>query len=51
MLSRNIAYFSQRTPIPRFYQVNLRAEGEYSEWLEGKARIKPFLRLCKELKL
>ena len=51
VLSRNIAYFSQRTPIPRFYQVHLRAEGEDSEWLEGKARIMPFVRLCEELKL
>jgi predicted AAA+ superfamily ATPase len=50
-LSRNIVYFSQRTPIPRFYQVHLHSDGEDSEWADAKARIIPFLRFCETLKL
>lgn len=50
-LSKNIAYFSQRTPIPRFYQVHLHGDGEDSEWADSKARIIPFLRFCETLKL
>jgi uncharacterized protein len=45
-LCRNIAYFSQRTPIRRYYQVHLDDDGADSEWLEGKARIVPFVRFC-----
>jgi uncharacterized protein len=50
-LSRNIIYFAQRTAIPRFYQVHLNAAGEDTEWADYKARILPFVKLAKELKL
>ena len=50
-LSRNITYFAQRTPIPRFYQVHLNSVGEDTEWADHKARILPFVKLAKELKL
>jgi uncharacterized protein len=50
-LSKNIVYFSQRTPIPRFYQVHLHGDGEDSEWADSKARITPFLRFCEALQL
>jgi predicted AAA+ superfamily ATPase len=50
-LSKNIVYFSQRTPIPRFYQVHLHGDGEDSEWADSKARIIPFLRFCEALQL
>lgn len=50
-LSKNIRYFSQRTPIPSFYQVHLNSDGEDSEWPDAKARIMPFLKLCETLKL
>lgn len=50
-LSKNIAYFSRRTPIPRFYQVYLNADGEDLEWPEAKARVLPFVRFCELLKV
>ena len=50
-LSKNIGYFSERTPIPRFYQVHLNTESPDSEWLDGKARIMSFTRLCEALRL
>lgn len=50
-LSRNIVYFSQRTPIPRFYQVHLNGSGEDSEWPDAKARIMPFIKFCETLRL
>jgi predicted AAA+ superfamily ATPase len=50
-LAKNIVYFSQRTTIPRFYQVHMRGDGEDLEWPEAKARITPFLRFCEILKL
>jgi predicted AAA+ superfamily ATPase len=50
-LSKNIVYFSQRTPIPRFYQVHLHGDGEDSEWADSKARIIPFLRFCEARQL
>jgi predicted AAA+ superfamily ATPase len=50
-LSKNIVYFSQRTPIRRFYQVHLQGDGEDSEWADSKARITPFLRFCEALQL
>jgi predicted AAA+ superfamily ATPase len=50
-LGRNIAYFAQRTTIPRFYQVHLNAGGADSEWPDARARIMPFLRLCETLGL
>ena len=50
-LSRNIRYFVARSPIPRFYQVHLEAQGADTEWPEAKARILPFTRFCELLKL
>ncbi len=50
-LSRNIAYFSQRTSIPRFYQVHRNAHGTDCEWADFRARILPFTSLARELKL
>ncbi len=50
-LGKNIAYFSRRTPIPLFYQVHLESDGTDSEWLDGKARILPFVKLCEILAL
>lgn len=50
-LSRNIGYFSQRTPIPKFYQVHLEAGGMDAEWAEAKARVIPFVRFCETLKV
>lgn len=48
-INKNIAYFSERTGIPYFYQVHL-ADKDYE--LAGlKARVIPFARLCRELKL
>ena len=51
VLSSNIAYFSKRTAIPRFYQVHPNPDGQDSEWVEAKARLLPFLKLCEILKL
>jgi hypothetical protein len=48
-LSKNIAYFSERTNIPYFYQVHL-GDKDY-EIGELNARIVPFTRLCRLLKL
>lgn len=50
-LSKNIGYFSQRTPIPQFYQVHLDARGGDTEWSHAKARVLPFLKFCELLKL
>lgn len=50
-LNRNIVYFSQRTPIPRFYRAHLNDNGEDSEWPDARARIIPFVRLCEMLEL
>ncbi|MBX3694547.1 MAG: DUF4143 domain-containing protein [Steroidobacteraceae bacterium] len=50
-LSKNIAYFAQRTAIPKFYQTHLQAGGQDTEWLDARARIIPFVRLCELLKL
>jgi predicted AAA+ superfamily ATPase len=50
-LSKNIVYFSQRTSIPRFYQVHLHGDGQDSEWADSKARVMPFLRFCETLRL
>lgn len=50
-LSKNIAYFAQRTTIPKFYQTHLQAGGQDTEWLDARARIIPFVRLCELLKL
>jgi hypothetical protein len=50
-LSKNIAYFSQRTSIPRFYQVHLSNDGENSEWPDFRARIIPFVKFCEALKI
>ncbi len=50
-LSRNISYFAQRSPIPCFYQVHLDPKGDDTEWLEAKARILPFVKLCELLRL
>ncbi len=49
-LSKNIAYFAARTPIPQFYQVHLEARGTDAEWPASRARILPFLEFCKWLK-
>jgi predicted AAA+ superfamily ATPase len=48
-LSKNIGYFAQRTPIPKFYQVHLDAHGTDAEWADAKARIVPFVRFCEML--
>ena len=48
-LSRNIAYFSQRTDIPFYYQVHT-GNGDY-ERAELKARVIPVTRFCELLKL
>ena len=48
-LSRNIAYFSQRTDIPFFYQVHT-GDRDY-ERAELKARVIPVTRFCELLKL
>lgn len=50
-LSRNIAYFSQRTPIPRFYQVHLDSNGADTEWADAKARLLPFTKFCELMKI
>ncbi len=50
-VSRNVVYFSRRTPIPRFYQVYLKDDGKDSEWPDAKARILPFVRFCEILKV
>ena len=50
-LSRNISYFAPRSPIPCFYQVHLDPKGDDTEWLEAKARILPFVKLCELLRL
>jgi predicted AAA+ superfamily ATPase len=42
-----IRYFSERTPIPHFYQTHL-GERHYSS---GKVTVLPFTRLCEELQL
>jgi len=49
-LSKNINYFSQRTPIPYYYQVHMDGRTD-SEWPDAKARILPFVRFCELLKL
>jgi hypothetical protein len=49
-LNKNIAYFAQRTPIPQFYQTHLQA-GEDTEWPDSRARIIPFVKLCRLLEL
>jgi predicted AAA+ superfamily ATPase len=51
ILSKNIVYFSQRTVIPRFYQVHLRGDGDHSEWPSARALIVPFIRFCESLKV
>jgi hypothetical protein len=43
-LSRNIAYFAQRTDIPQFYQVHL-GDRDY-EIADAKARVLPFTKLA-----
>lgn len=48
-LSKNIAYFAARTDIPCFYQVHL-GDKDY-ELADLNARVIPFTRLCRELKL
>jgi uncharacterized protein len=48
-INKNIAYFSERTDIPYFYQVHL-GDKDY-ELANFKARVIPFTRLCRELKL
>ena len=48
-LSRSIAYFSQRTEIPVYYQVHM-GERDY-EQAELKARVMPLTRFCEMLKL
>lgn len=48
-LSRNIAYFAERTPIPRYYQVHLGSADR--EFRAARARLLPFARLAKELAL
>jgi len=50
-LSKNIRYFSERTPIPYYYQVHLEEKGPDTEWPEAKARLLPFMRLCELLRL
>lgn len=49
-LNKNIVYYSQRTPIPRFYQVSL-DEVKDTEWPDAKARILSFAKLCEVLKV
>lgn len=46
-LSPAIKYFSERTPIPQFYQVHL-GKKDYVDSSTG-ARVLPFLTFCKEL--
>lgn len=48
-LSRNIAYFSQRTNIPRFYQVH--AGRRDIERADCRARLLPFTEFVRELRL
>ncbi len=48
-LGKNIAYFSQRTDIPYFYQVHI-GDKDY-EQPELNARVIPFTRFCELLKL
>ena len=43
-LSRNIAYFADRTPIPIFYQVHTGARDE--EIANAKVRVLPFAALA-----
>jgi len=50
-LSRNIIYFSLRTPIPRFYQVHLDPDGADTEWADAKARLLPFTKFCELLEI
>lgn len=45
--SPHLAYFRQRTPIPRFYQVHLRA-GDFGS-AQKSARVLPFHVFCQEL--
>lgn len=40
-----IHYFSERTPIPKFYQVH---QGE-KHFVKGRIEVLPFIRLCKDL--
>jgi AAA domain len=46
-LIRHYAIFSERTPIPRFYQVHL---GEH-HYESDKVIVLPFARLCNDLEL
>ena len=48
-LSKNISYYSRTTNIPIFYQAHL-GQKDY-EVKPAKARVLPFITLCKELKL
>ncbi len=50
-LSRSIGYFSQRTPIPQYYQVHLNAQGTDAQWAHAKARVLPFVKFCALLRL
>lgn len=45
-LSKSIAYFRERTPIPAFYQVHLGTK-DFGEAKTG--RVLPFLKFCKEV--
>jgi hypothetical protein len=46
-LSANIRYFTQRVPIPKFYQVHLGAK--HVEIADARAEIVPFHRFAQEL--
>ena len=46
-ISPAIRYFSERTPIPRFYQTHLGAQ----HYESGKVTVIPFIKLCAELDL
>ncbi len=50
-LSKNVSYFSTRTPIPLFYQVHQDARGADTEWVDAKARILPMTKLSELLEL
>jgi len=47
-LSPHIPYFSERTSIPKFYQVHL---GKKDVRFDSKTRIVPFLTFCNEVGL
>jgi predicted AAA+ superfamily ATPase len=42
-----LRYFSERTPIPRYYQTHLGAR----HYESGKVTVLPFVKLCEELGL